>query len=491
MLKGICTYSFAANAVELLQRATMSMEGLPNELVMMIADHLQTKDILRCRHVWNKFTAVLQNRSKRLYVHPTRLRDVIAVCDRPDFSESITELVIVGRIPEYAWTFTRLFAYDREYVVGHPWPETPLTDPLTIPKHRYQFKRIEKEPFSQQYRDVVKALQNLKYLEAVRFSDSASLPGICPVTTSTVERYPGSIKCFKDSHDKGGLEVSLRTRWTDAEVFFGILLSLPNMFTSLAIDHHFAMGRFVSWKLLMDANQMHHYSYPDSERTFGFGKQVTHCCVVIPGTTEYHDFVQRLTCSMPALQSLTLLYVPLNDHATKEHDWISTKNCKSCLDSFSRLDYMLSNIHCSDNLKHLELQASTSDGKPLRMWGLKPLLERHMDSLKSLKISNAYLWKADLTDPSRTLGTKRLLRFLKTQLKLVKVELRINCSCDGMSYSYGWRDSDESGMLKALAQELKVQVEEDGYDDFAKCEIQNIVGDIGTDFSVFCTVDEV
>jgi hypothetical protein len=77
------------------------METLPNELVTMISDLLDMKDILSARRVWKNFAAVgmaiLQQDFTRLYIHPTRLREVIGVCNHPDLSKNISEIVIVGK----------------------------------------------------------------------------------------------------------------------------------------------------------------------------------------------------------------------------------------------------------------------------------------------------------------------------------------------------------------------------------------------------------
>jgi hypothetical protein len=64
------------------------MEDMPNELVTMIVDLLETKDILSGRVVWSNFAAVGIAKFTRLYIHPTRLREVIEVCNHAHLSKN-------------------------------------------------------------------------------------------------------------------------------------------------------------------------------------------------------------------------------------------------------------------------------------------------------------------------------------------------------------------------------------------------------------------
>jgi hypothetical protein len=67
----------------------MSMEDLRNELVTMIVDIMETKDVLSGRIVWSNFAAVGIAKFTRLYIHPTRLREVIEMCNHAHLSKNI------------------------------------------------------------------------------------------------------------------------------------------------------------------------------------------------------------------------------------------------------------------------------------------------------------------------------------------------------------------------------------------------------------------
>ncbi|KAK3632741.1 hypothetical protein LTR56_016211 [Elasticomyces elasticus] len=93
------------------EKSDPTLLGLPVELQTQIAEWLLVDTdpegrnaILHLRTACRDFYAVcaskttlLKKRSTKLYLHPTRLLDVLAVCKQVDLAADITELVVLGR----------------------------------------------------------------------------------------------------------------------------------------------------------------------------------------------------------------------------------------------------------------------------------------------------------------------------------------------------------------------------------------------------------
>ena len=135
----ICTRLALLRTIQADWTSTMSMEALPNELVTMIVDLLETKDILSGRFVWRNFAAVGIAEFNRLYIHPTRLGGVIEMCNHAHLSKSISEIFIVGKKkPSYHLPrLSSLSLHTQTDFDDHSWPVTPPADPLNICKSSF------------------------------------------------------------------------------------------------------------------------------------------------------------------------------------------------------------------------------------------------------------------------------------------------------------------------------------------------------------------
>jgi hypothetical protein len=127
------------------------------------------------------------------------------------------------------------------------------------------------------------------------------------------------------------------------------------------------------------------------------------------------------------------------------------------------MDSVKPKLQCSSALEHLEIRRTVECKNPLHLLDVRQLLERHKSSLKSVRLKNMFLIdrNADYARPIRT-----ILDFTTTEMNLDDAELTVRRlrSTSTVVYPNSFTKSFEN-----LALELGVELDDDGWWDFAKC----------------------
>ena len=186
------------------------MDNLPKEIALLITNYLPLDDVLSFRQTsrWyaNIGMKVLQDERKRLYIHPTRLQDVLDVCAHDQLRNSITEIVIVGKstpeietppevVPdeidvlqgEYGSFRANIEERQRKlHLNNHPWPHIV---PGTLQFRALPLRWNGGQEFERVYYPLLQAVRSLKKLKAITYSGCASEGGFCPVLYETIDSH--------------------------------------------------------------------------------------------------------------------------------------------------------------------------------------------------------------------------------------------------------------------------------------------------------------
>jgi len=233
---------------------------IPDDLKLLIFNHLPTPDILRLRLAHPSFTPActteLNTRLQRVYIHPatSSLRAAVDICDHPILGQAIEEVVLLG---EVLWRdIERVYPsvrsadeqnYSRD--PGHkcrfrPWPYTcpPPKGTVTGSTNYGRSTFAHSVTFEDAYRPLINGLAKLPCLRKITFAEYVDMPGFNAVTEAVITAHarkisevpPPRAKMAQSDIDSLGM-VGRVTRWSDAGVFFGLLTHSKLNFSQAAL----------------------------------------------------------------------------------------------------------------------------------------------------------------------------------------------------------------------------------------------------------------
>lgn len=163
----------------------LTMIHLPDELILDCMDHLATLDVLHLRLTHSGLApagnTALQQRLKRLYIHPSDLSLLTAVkiCAHPMFSQEIQEVVLLGTIEHSK--------VNEEIEIFWPWPRT-------FPKPRDQpstavLTQSANGTFSDIYRPLMDGLSSLPNVRKLSYAKRVKSPGFNQTRAETIRSH--------------------------------------------------------------------------------------------------------------------------------------------------------------------------------------------------------------------------------------------------------------------------------------------------------------
>ena len=361
--------------------------------------------------------AIAQQRCTRLYIHPTRLRDVIGVCNYPDLSKTISEVVIVGKLAAPLALSTpyksRPNAYESDlissahptpwpgqhyrtptppkppkyaerYLNHHAWPSTSLAHPLNMPQHASQKGYSEEGLFVHKYKSLITALHKLENLNAITYTEDVSKDGLCRVTNDTVETHAQFVSSFHHFGEEANSASCRPLRWTDTEVLVGVSMACRRTLMNLKIEQPLPLCEYARWPLTMEL-QNYHKSYDKGMASFHskLGQSITHCTVAITGSVECCMFVRRSLDCIKNLRSLVLLYTPHREQGTDREIALRKARSLGLADRSTLLASFMQAFPSLDMLEHLEIRGAEDCTHIPPVEYLEQILGAHKKSLKT------------------------------------------------------------------------------------------------------------
>ncbi|KAK5677276.1 hypothetical protein LTS10_010465 [Elasticomyces elasticus] len=226
-----------------------SLLGLPTELQIHIAEWLlrdnQSRNaILHLRTTCKELHAVcasnitlLKKRFTKLYLHPTRLLGVLAVCKQVGLAADITEVVVLGRstvdMPEL---YAEIDNWSSEYADmddrfdNRPWPHLLPTKPgdgNILSDAELADLAQHGDHFVDHYRALLDALQSLPSIHKLSYAGGVCGPGLCQVSDAGIARHAREHANWQDMFDHPGQPSfeygSMTHGWSDTEVLTVLL----------------------------------------------------------------------------------------------------------------------------------------------------------------------------------------------------------------------------------------------------------------------------
>ncbi|KAK5732342.1 hypothetical protein LTR17_010656 [Elasticomyces elasticus] len=220
--------------------------GLPVELQTQIAEWLLLDTepegrnaILHLRTACKDFHAVcaskttlLKKRFTKLYLHPTRLVDVLAVCGQVDLVADVVELVVLGRSTVSMFPsqdddreFDNDYANMDDRYDHRPWPQFFSSVFENAPKRSYaELERIDErgDCFAENYQGLIDALRNLSHVRKLTYTGGVCGPGLCQVSDADLAHHAREHADWRRRFDIPGMPSTqhgcVAHGWSDTEV---------------------------------------------------------------------------------------------------------------------------------------------------------------------------------------------------------------------------------------------------------------------------------
>lgn len=391
--------------------SAITIQDLPDELLLKILDNTPIRDLLKCRQTSRVLvpasTSLLRSRLKVLYVHPTApsLRTAIELC-RSDLCTEIEEVALLGKVP---WPEILKYARDpraeterarreRRTAISDylPWtaemPKSKLkgitsaisTDQRAVRSDRPGFSG---RSFAKTYVQLLDALTNLPKARKLSFRSSCVSPAFNMISRSQIESHTlKSCQLGPQASRLGlGVQVSGKKKkdasedrpFSDADAIFALLDSAPIPYTELVVTDEM---RYVSeyFRSLSPGGSV----FPDRLRH----KVSKLTSVEFHVTTGWLFTEWQRTCyailaqCAPQLQSLTLRFQHNAAMRTAQGD----KSLSTVIRDL--------NFPQLQKLKLVALLPTPEDDRNWRpvchMYSLAQFVENHRSSLTSIRLEN-------------------------------------------------------------------------------------------------------
>lgn len=292
---------------------------LPSELVVAIAEKAELSDVLRLRLTCKALAKIcefpLQDRKRKLYLHPKSVLYAIDLLSDVTWSNDIVEIVLLGnstsRMRTREPSGTQLPDFRLDY---HPWSQFPPTANGERDMTYSELTHAELNTFEDNYAPLVEGLANLPKLKTIRYSGRLIDPGFCAVSESTVLEHARSRDTWQLSFGNEGqprMHLALHTVWwSDAQVFVALTDRLRDKLVFMdilqpmpAIKQH--RDRDIRGPSVLRQQALY--------RKITFGSNLTKLKIVAPGMQGWNGFLRNLSTSMPGLLALEVVLTSTMD----------------------------------------------------------------------------------------------------------------------------------------------------------------------------------
>jgi hypothetical protein len=377
-------------------------EYIPVELLIDICGYLYDEDALSIADIsefrrLSKETAaagmdVLRDRCTKLYLHPTRLEDVITLCKHPNMLKNVSEIVVLGAsapamcLPS---TFTEHEDQRLIHLNNHPWP--PLDGKASTSKGK-----VGEKLFEEDYQELLQALKalGLNKVKVLHYAGCPVGPGWLQVSKDFIDQTGDLWLDWRNTYDGPDQPSSNGVvRWSDAEMVEGLLSSLPFHFAKLVLEQ----------PLPYTSHSRIHYSRlehsPDgmsfAARLLHAAQHLTSVTITIPGTKGHMLNTWRFLDHLPALHELEVRIVSEVDEEYKivsglvAAEWTARPRWESVESGFPpRPGVFVLPTLSSSRLQSLRIVGYSEHSDPLCANALVALLRSHQETFRTVESSN-------------------------------------------------------------------------------------------------------
>lgn len=227
------------------------MDRLSLELRLIILESLPVGALLAFRRTSQTHKTeserVLATRGLRLYLHPTRLGDVLAVCTNNTLASLVTEVVVLGRSTPPMQTRPNLTHLDPHLHLHRSWPQF-LDTAITGREPTYtKLVTAELEPLAKNYAPLIEAIRGLPKITKLSYRPECDEEGLCPVTSKAIAELATTPLL-------GHLSASFQRRsipWSDAEIVLALLSTSETRYKALVWQQPLPMCREIRWSQIL------------------------------------------------------------------------------------------------------------------------------------------------------------------------------------------------------------------------------------------------
>lgn len=289
--------------------STLSLLDLPPELIAAIAEQAHISDALRlrlaCRRLALACDFLIKDRRHRLYLHPGSVQHAIDLCAHPKWTQSITEVLVLGCSEPSMRTREPSHSPDHR-LDHHPWDQFPPTQGLSQPSTYQHLIDAEFNSFEQNYAPLLEGLLRLPNVHTLVYLGRATAPGFCAVSDRSVEQRAKSRDFWQSSFggdDQPKMQWALRTVWwSDAHVFKSILSCLSSRIRAIEIRQPMAAVRNYRPRDIRGAHVLRQEALFDAPMC----QFVARAKLVAPGQEGWCMFLANITSKMPFLKDLEI-----------------------------------------------------------------------------------------------------------------------------------------------------------------------------------------
>ena len=410
------------------------MNELPHEIIENIADYLSIPDVLSFRLVGRKYAQrcirKLQQERTRVYLHPTRLSQVMEVCNHTELRKNISEILIVGKSTPRMGTVPSSPSIPIPTGYDHSWPYTAHGASHTPRQEISETADVETMPFPQAYGPIARCSSKAEQSRRSHVQWCSAEPGFCLVSSANVNnhaaQYPGWNTSLGSSDQDPDSFAKKTIRWSDCEFLIGLLCSGSVRGRVLSLEQplpwceHDPSGilRFESLTVNPGGLGLMHDRKYDR-----ISPNITHCSITVPGTQEYGLLAEMLLCCMQVVQALKIC---VKSNIDEVRDAFVNHGRSWDLD---QLEVHFPSKHSFSSLRDFEMVGLSSHPDSLCGDQMIKFLQRHKDSLQNVELHNIFFSSWEL--PGRRAAEikvpmKEVLKCVKTMATLDRFEMSLD-----------------------------------------------------------------
>lgn len=247
----------------------MFVEELPNEVLVNIADFLASwTDALSFRLVNKRFArAGFESLCKCVYLHPSpaALSRFEQICNDDNLNKKIKELVLLGPSEDRFRHVDVLSsaAAPFRHLANRPWPQffTTSTTSATANPTYTQLYIASNVPFLKAYKRLLQLIARLTQLSTACYASEPFKPGLNPVSTAIIRTWAQANEDYSGSFGGPGQppvkHAKWSVRWSDTEVFLGVLASMKQPSRHIAFHLPLLLTHYVRGDLFPGFSGFH------------------------------------------------------------------------------------------------------------------------------------------------------------------------------------------------------------------------------------------
>lgn len=395
---------------------------LPNELLVQVAGHLPTNDILSFRLASRALAGdgatAIKTRLTRLYIHPSgpSLRTAVDICNS-ELGSAVEKVCLLGKI---LWQqnleshrdfrhaeASSIYLRDNVFDTFRPWPHA-----FPKPKTNHEKDEHRHDTFDAAYQPLVDALARLPKLTKIAFAETINGDGFNKISQAKIDAHAQKYVSMKKPSitTKAG-----RHSWSDADAVLDLLSASRLTFSGLSLMADLPFITRLSREMTADSDDQ-----PVKSRySEAIGRLETLELHLDCGwnDTEWHRFCSVLLSKTLGLKRLRVVF--------KHNAAVRRFEVMTCLTNILGLTTLR-------ELQSLELIAQLPgpvDGRSYRpitlRFDLPGFLARHA-ALQILRLSNVLL--------AKTFADRGVVMTLRTTLDSVQ-------AADSNVRNFAWRIS--------------------------------------------------